>query len=166
MPPGTPLFHRHLNSRPLATVVENMLEYSTNFVANSLFLKLGERDGRASMAASQRALEDWARRNFGWRNVRIEDGAGLSRGNRLSARQLVELLAAMAPYRHLLPTQDNDPRVRAKTGTLRGVSTYAGFVRRGSDWVPFALLINQPVAADFRLRLASALAAAPSLSAR
>jgi D-alanyl-D-alanine carboxypeptidase/D-alanyl-D-alanine-endopeptidase (penicillin-binding protein 4) len=75
----------HRNSRTLSTVVENMLEYSTNFVANDLFLLLGERGGRSSMADSQRAMEDWARRKFGWRAFTIEDGAGLSRGNRSAA---------------------------------------------------------------------------------
>mgnify|MGYP000225822175 CR=1 FL=1 len=37
-------------ARPLSVVVENMLEYSTNFVANDLFLLLGERGGQSSMA--------------------------------------------------------------------------------------------------------------------
>jgi D-alanyl-D-alanine carboxypeptidase/D-alanyl-D-alanine-endopeptidase (penicillin-binding protein 4) len=143
-----------------------MLEYSTNFVANDLFLLLGERNGRASMAQSQQALERWARKRFGWRNARIEDGAGLSRGNRLSGRQLIEVLEALAPYRHLLPQQDNDPSVRAKTGTLRGISAYAGFVRRSGNWVPFSLLINQPVAYGLRLQVASELARAATLARR
>ncbi len=70
----------------------------------------------------------------------------------------------MAPYRRLVPQQDNNANVRAKTGTLRGVSCYAGWVRRGSAWVPFSLLINQPVDYGFRLQVASALAGAPSLA--
>jgi D-alanyl-D-alanine carboxypeptidase/D-alanyl-D-alanine-endopeptidase (penicillin-binding protein 4) len=145
-------------------VVENMLEYSTNFVANDLFLLLGERGGRSSMAQSQRAMEEWARRKFGWRAFTIEDGAGLSRGNRLSGSQLVDVVNAMAPYRNLVPVQDGNPRVRAKTGTLRGVSTYAGWVRRDGVWAAFSLLINQPVAYGFRNQVATALADAPSLA--
>jgi len=158
VPPSARLIHTHRNQLTLEQVIGNMLQYSTNFVANDLFLMLGEREGRARMADAQRTLEQWARQTFGWREFRIEDGAGLSRGNRLSGRQMLDVLERLRPYRALLPQQDNDPDVRAKTGTLRGVSTYAGFVRRGRDWLPFSLMINQPVAYGLRLQVASALA--------
>jgi D-alanyl-D-alanine carboxypeptidase/D-alanyl-D-alanine-endopeptidase (penicillin-binding protein 4) len=110
-------------------------------------------------------MEHWVRERFGWRDVRIEDGAGLSRDNRLSGAQLIELLGDLAPYRELLPEQDGEPRVRAKTGTLSGVSGYAGFVQRGGHWVPFSLLINQPAPYNLRLHLARALVEAPRLAA-
>ena len=164
VPAGAEKLLSHQNSRTLETVVANMLEYSTNFVANSLFLMLGEQGGSSSMARAQRETERWARNKFGWRDFAIEDGAGLSRGNRLSGRQLVDVLDAMEPYRRLVSQQDGNPNVRAKTGTLRGVSCYAGWVRRGGDWVPFSLLINQPVDYGFRLQVASALASAPTLA--
>jgi D-alanyl-D-alanine carboxypeptidase/D-alanyl-D-alanine-endopeptidase (penicillin-binding protein 4) len=163
-PAGAKTLVTHRNSRPLSVVVQNMLEYSTNFVANDLFLLLGERGGQSSMAQSQRAVEDWASRKFGWRSFTIEDGAGLSRGNRLSGRQLIDVVNAMAPYRNLVSQQDGNPNVRAKTGTLRGVSTYAGWVRRGGQWTPFSLLINQGVSYGFRNQVATALANAPSLA--
>ncbi len=164
VPRSATLIYTHRSSQTLGQVIKNMLEYSTNFVANDLFLLLGEQRGRASMASSQRTLERWARQTFGWRDVRIEDGAGLSRGNRLSGRQMLDVLERLRPYLDLLPEQDNDPNVRAKTGTLRGVSTYAGFVRRGRDWLPFSLMINQPVAYGFRLEVASALARSQRLA--
>jgi D-alanyl-D-alanine carboxypeptidase/D-alanyl-D-alanine-endopeptidase (penicillin-binding protein 4) len=164
LPGGARKLYTHRNSRTLETVLTNMLEYSTNFVANSLFLSLGEQGGSSSMAASQRVMEAWARRKFGWSNFSIEDGAGLSRGNRISGAQMIDVLNAMAPYRRLVPQQDNNANVRAKTGTLRGVSCYAGWVRRGGAWVPFSLLINQPVDYGFRQQVASALAGAASLA--
>lgn len=163
LPAGAQLIYTHRNSRTLGSILGDMLKYSTNFVANSLFLMFGEHNGQSSLAGAQRWTEDWARRRFGWQDFRIEDGAGLARGNRLSARQLVELLEAFAPYRGLLAEQAGDPLVLAKTGTLTGVSTYAGYVRRGNDWVPFALLINQAVDAGLRRRVASALARSPDL---
>ncbi|NVZ08642.1 D-alanyl-D-alanine carboxypeptidase [Allochromatium humboldtianum] len=151
---------RHANSRTLAEMVAPMLEYSSNFVANALFLRLAAPDGqgRISMTQAKRAMTDFAQRRFGWTAFKIDDGAGLSRANRLSPRQLVELLDAFAPYRDLMPQQDDDPNVLAKTGTLRGISSYAGYVRRGGAWEPFALLIEQPVAYDLRRRVASQLA--------
>lgn len=151
--------YRHANSRTLAAMVAPTLKYSNNFVANALFLGLADPkgDGPVGMAAARRAMTDFARRRFGWSGFLIEDGAGLSRGNRLSARQLVEVAEAFLPYLDLMPIQEGNSAVRAKTGTLRGVSCYAGFVRRGGDWQPFALLVNQPVDYNLRLRVASAL---------
>jgi D-alanyl-D-alanine carboxypeptidase/D-alanyl-D-alanine-endopeptidase (penicillin-binding protein 4) len=164
VPRGADQILVHRNTRTLATVVENMLKYSTNFVANDLFLLLGEQGGQSSMAKAQRVQESWARRKFGWRDFAIEDGAGLSRGNRISGRQMIDVLDSMEPYRRLVKVQDNDPDVRAKTGTLRGVSCYAGYVRRGRAWVPFSLMINQPVDYGLRLQVGSALADRPMLA--
>ncbi|MGQ9658917.1 MAG: D-alanyl-D-alanine carboxypeptidase/D-alanyl-D-alanine-endopeptidase [Thermochromatium sp.] len=151
---------RHVNSHTLAEMVTSMLKYSNNFIANALFLRLAAPDGKGQIGIdkAKRAMTDFARRRFSWTEFQIDDGAGLSRANRLSARQLVALLDAFAPYRDLMPCQDDDPNVCAKTGTLRGISSYAGYVRRGGAWEPFALLIEQPVAYDLRHRVASQLA--------
>jgi len=105
----------------------------------------------------------WIDKEFRWRDYRVEDGAGLSRGNRLSARQLVDVLDAFVPYRNLLPRQGD--LILAKTGTLTGVSTYAGYVNRDGHWAPFSLLINQPVDAGLRKQVAADLARGPSLRA-
>jgi len=67
----------------------------------------------------------------------------------------MDLVKAFAPYLDLLPEKDG---VRAKTGTLRGVSCYAGFVRRDGEWAPFSLLINESVPYRLREQVASALA--------
>jgi D-alanyl-D-alanine carboxypeptidase/D-alanyl-D-alanine-endopeptidase (penicillin-binding protein 4) len=160
MPRDAKRIYRHANSRTLAEMVSPMLEYSNNFIANALFLRLADPKGtgQVNMTGAKRAMTDFSRKRFAWRDFTIDDGAGLSRANRLSARQLVELLDAFEPYRDLMPRQNGNPSVRAKTGTLRGVSTYAGYVRRGASWEPFALLINEPVDGAIRQRVASSLA--------
>jgi len=164
VPEGAQLLLRHHNSRDLAAVIGATLEYSNNFAANALFLMLGDAgDGRpVTLRGAQERFGEWVAHTFAWRGFRVEDGAGLSRGNRLSARQLVDVLAALAPYRDLLPEQD--ARIRAKTGTLAGVSAYAGFVQRQGAWQPFALLINQPVPPGLRRQVAESLVRAADLS--
>jgi D-alanyl-D-alanine carboxypeptidase/D-alanyl-D-alanine-endopeptidase (penicillin-binding protein 4) len=165
VPAGARPLLTHANSRDLRALLVSMLEYSNNFVANGLFLKLGDRGdgGTITIAQAQQAMAKWIDRELRWGDYRVEDGAGLSRGNRLSARQLVDVLDAFAPYRNLLPRQGDS--ILAKTGTLTGVSTYAGYVNRDGRWTPFSLLINQPVDAGLRKQVAADLARAPNLRA-
>jgi D-alanyl-D-alanine carboxypeptidase/D-alanyl-D-alanine-endopeptidase (penicillin-binding protein 4) len=165
VPPGAKLLLAYKSSRDLRAMLAPMLEYSNNFVANGLFLKLADRGdgGTITIAQAQASMARWIDKEFRWRDYRVEDGAGLSRGNRLSARQLVDVLDAFAPYRSLLPRQGD--LILAKTGTLTGVSTYVGYVNRGGHWAPFSLLINQPVDAGLRKQVAADLARASSLRA-
>jgi len=44
------------------------------------------------------------------------------------------------------------------------VSCYAGFFQRNGQWEPFSLMINQPVAYNFRLEVATDLAASPDIA--
>ena len=164
VPAGARRLYRHENSRNLREVLAPMLEYSNNFIANYLFVRLGGEEGARGldMASAQQAARRWVDRTFGWRDYRIEDGAGLSRANRLSARQLLAAIKAFTPFRDLLPAQEGV--ARAKTGTLTGVSTYAGFVRRQGVWEPFGLMINQAVPYNLRLEVAETLARAPDIA--
>jgi len=54
-----------------------------------------------------------------------------------------------------MPQQSS--QIYAKSGTLKGVSCYAGYVFRDNEWQTFALLINQPVRYRFREQLAEEL---------
>lgn len=165
VPSGAEALLTHRNSRNLRAVLVPMLEYSNNFVANGLFLALADRgDGSTiTIAKAQKAMAAWIDKTFDWRDYQVEDGAGLSRGNRLSARQLVEVLDAFAPYRSLMPRQGD--QILAKTGTLTGVSAYAGYLNRDGAWVPFSLLINQAVDAGLRKQVAAELVRVPNLQA-
>ena len=154
-PGGSPeLLFIHANSRTLAEVVAAMLKYSNNFIANQLFLLLGaDKSGApATIQKARQAFIAFIQSELQWRDYQLFDGAGLSRKNRLSARQLVEVVARFSKYRALMPRQDE--RIVAKSGTLSGVSAYAGYLYRDSSWLRFALIINQPVEHGFRERLA------------
>lgn len=142
------------NSHTLEQIISSMLEFSNNFIANQIYFLLGAEliEAPASLWKSQTIVTDYVKQNFEWENYEIVEGAGLSTKNRLSAHQLVDLLNRFKKYRHLLPAQNS--HILAKSGTLKNVSTYAGYLNRNNQWSSFALMINQRVNFNFREKLA------------
>ncbi|MGI9227995.1 MAG: D-alanyl-D-alanine carboxypeptidase/D-alanyl-D-alanine-endopeptidase [Gammaproteobacteria bacterium] len=154
IPTSAKLLFTYKNSHTLEQIISSMLEFSNNFIANQLYFLLGAEliGAPASLWKSQTIVTDYVKQNFEWENYEIVEGAGLSTKNRLSAHQLVDLLNRFKAYRHLLPAQNS--HILAKSGTLKNVSTYAGYLNRGSQWLSFALMINQRVNFTFREKLA------------
>ncbi len=152
------LVYRHFNSRTLADVIKPMMKYSTNFIANQLALNLSAEllGGQADKDKVQQAYTQLLKERFGWQEFYLEDGAGLSRRNRLAPNQLIDVLQAFKPWIALLP--EIERHVYAKSGTLIGVSTLAGYIDRNGDLLPFAMMINQKVPYRFRNKLAKELA--------
>jgi serine-type D-Ala-D-Ala carboxypeptidase/endopeptidase (penicillin-binding protein 4) len=157
--PHGAVFYRHENSKPLAEVVRAMLKYSTNFVANQLILMLSAEAYHrpANPVDVQKYMEETLGKHFGWKNFSLADGAGLSRGNRLSPRQLTELLLSFRDWKHLL--HEVEPGIYAKTGTLTGVSSLAGYLQNRGEWQPFAVIMNEHVPFNLRNRIARELSA-------
>lgn len=157
--------YTHSNSRDMSQVLRAMLDFSNNFIANQLFILLGEAQPGVPLTVGEarRTINRWASDRFGWENFYVEEGAGLSRKNRLSGRQMLALLDAFFPYRDLLPEESTG--VMAKTGTLRGVSCLAGYLWRKDKWIPFSLMINQTVPYDMRIRVAQTLVESADLGA-
>jgi D-alanyl-D-alanine carboxypeptidase/D-alanyl-D-alanine-endopeptidase (penicillin-binding protein 4) len=154
-PPGTRAIAR-VRSRPLRRLLAAMNHVSSNFFAEVLGKRLAvaHEGPRGTIAGAARALRAWARARGV--SVTARDASGLSFGNRISPRGLVRLLGAArrAPWgralRLSLPRGGQGTledrlrrvRLRAKTGTLEGVSALSGWVwqRAGSSWVEFAIL--------------------------
>jgi len=102
----------------------------------------------ASIDKSIRVFDDYIKKHFGWRSYNLIEGAGLSRHNQLSARQIIDILKRFDQYKHLLGSQGQV--ILAKTGTMQGIRNYAGYLRQADNWLPFALIINQEVSYQFR----------------
>lgn len=140
-----PLLYRHFNSHDLADIIRPMMKYSTNFIANQLALKLSAElyGAPADEKKVARMFAQQLQRHFDWQEAFIEDGAGLSRNNRLSPQQLIEVLEVFRPWKHLLP--EVEAHVYAKSGSLIGVSALAGYIEHRQNWLPFVVMINQQV---------------------
>ncbi len=157
LPVNLPLVYQHFNSRKLADIIRPMMKYSTNFIANQLALMLASEKAQhpVNFTDVQLLMESTLRDVFHWKHFKIEEGAGLSRQNRLSPRQLTELLQSFKPWRNLLPQVSDN--IYAKSGTLNGISTLAGYWVDGREWRPFALMMQQSMSKRRRLQVVNAL---------
>ncbi|MHB8822967.1 MAG: D-alanyl-D-alanine carboxypeptidase/D-alanyl-D-alanine endopeptidase, partial [Pseudomonadaceae bacterium] len=156
-------------SPDLVEIIRDINKYSNNTMARQLFLSLGaefrnEADGDDSKAA-QRVIRQWlAKKGLISPHLVIENGSGLSRAERVSARELASLLQAAwrSPYaaefissmplaavdgtmRKRLRNTEVAGKAHIKTGTLNTVRAIAGYSRDGdgNTWAVVAIL-NHP----------------------
>ena len=157
----------HVESEPLANLVRDMNKYSNNVMARQIFLALSAaRQGQGEAQASAQVARQWlASRGIDAPGFSIENGAGLSRADRITAATLVSLLKSawatplMPEIAASLPVFATDGTLKTrrgggaagqahvKGGTLTGVQSAAGYVldRSGKRWA-FAMMINHPKA--------------------
>ncbi len=153
-------------SPSLAEVVRDQNKFSNNVMAQQVFLTLGwVRRGRGTLEAAREVVTEQLRTLAGCRSgpLQLDNGSGLSRTERLTARCLAALLDAawagpwMPELLASLPVAGQDTASRAvsaagrahlKTGSLRDVAALAGVVHApgGRRYVVVAIL-NHPQAA-------------------
>jgi D-alanyl-D-alanine carboxypeptidase/D-alanyl-D-alanine-endopeptidase (penicillin-binding protein 4) len=123
--------YRHRSRHDIDAVIREMLAFSNNFMANQLLVAAGARryGPPGDLDKGVRSVRAYAGERLGFESVRMVEGSGISRENRISARQLMAVLQAFAPLRHLLPLENGDAH---KTGTLSGVRTRVGYLTTGS----------------------------------
>jgi D-alanyl-D-alanine carboxypeptidase/D-alanyl-D-alanine-endopeptidase (penicillin-binding protein 4) len=83
-------------------------------------------------------------------SIHLEEGSGISRGNRFTTRGLAQLLHLFEPHATLLQSGDD---ARFKTGSFSGVRTLAGYADTSKHGrVRFVIaLTNNDGAMRFRL---------------
>ncbi len=123
----------HRSAWTLEDLVEKMFRYSNNFMANQIFLTMGaERFGPPATAEkAMRAMGEYLE-GIGVSGLHVEEGSGLSRRTRVTARQVVRVLEDFRPRRGLMECRQGS---FAKTGTLRDVKSLAGYLPGGASFV-------------------------------
>ena len=156
-------------SPDLVEIIRDINKYSNNTMAQQLFLSLGaqyrtDADGDDARTA-QRVVRQWlAKKGITAPHLIMENGSGLSRAERISAREMATLLQAAwkSPYAaefiSSMPLTGMDGTMRKrlkrtamageahiKTGTLNTVRAIAGYSRdsNGNTWAVVAIL-NDP----------------------
>lgn len=186
-PASAMLFATHY-SQPLSEIIRDINKFSNNVMARQVFLSLslnkeaptknipaimsqaeaGLPNGNpapASTELSELALRNWvAKKGFDFPELVLENGAGLSRKERLSPHNLALLLQDinLSPYsaeiEASLPIVGVDGTMKKrhdnctvtahahlKTGSLDGVKSIAGYLqsRSGKRWI-MVFIINHP----------------------
>lgn len=152
-------------SQPLKVLVNEMLKKSDNIIAGALFKKLGQiythKPGsweNGSLAVSQILA---TKAGVGIAGMRILDGSGLSPDNLTTSTQMMQVLdfafhhdATSYEFISSLPIAGVDGtlkhrmghiarKVRAKTGTISGVVSLAGYaLSADKETIGFVILIN------------------------
>jgi D-alanyl-D-alanine carboxypeptidase/D-alanyl-D-alanine-endopeptidase (penicillin-binding protein 4) len=161
----------HVESKPLPKVIAEMDHDSDNFMAEELLKTIGAEVGASGTTAAGAAIvtRDLAAVGIPLAGVRIVDGSGLSRADRLTARTISLLLTiawndpdlrrplwAALPVagingtlQHRLQHAPARGEVRAKTGTTDSASALSGYVR---DRFAFAVLQNGAPVSAFSAR--------------
>ena len=154
-----------IDSPAFSEVIRDMNKWSNNVIARQLYLTLGAESAGApaTLDKSFAAITGWlAAKGMDFPELVLENGSGLSRRDRISARHLADLLLAagrgptMPEFVASLPIAAVDGTAQkrfkndglaglahVKTGTLNGVRALAGFVLdRAGRLNVVVLLIN------------------------
>jgi len=144
VPPELKPRYVHRSSKNVKDIIPKLMLYSNNFIANQLFLACGaELFGfPATWEKGRRAMKEFVRQRLAINStaLHLHEGSGLSRRNRMTPRAMLAVLRAFKPYYSLLPSTDD---LYLKSGTLKGVFSYAGYVSEHGQRDGFVLILNQ-----------------------
>lgn len=140
-------------SPPLTDIIRGINKFSNNIAARQLYLTLGtgnvvSNNSPATLAKSDAAIRQWlASKQLNFPELIIENGSGLSRNERISARHMGQLLlaafnsAVMPEFISSLPIAAVDGTLKnrfidspvkglahMKTGALNNVRALAGYL--------------------------------------
>jgi D-alanyl-D-alanine carboxypeptidase/D-alanyl-D-alanine-endopeptidase (penicillin-binding protein 4) len=152
VPEGLAPVYVHRQSRALSGILRQLLVGSNNYTANQVFLEIGahRQGGPVSLEKSLKVARERLAAHGLAEAIHLEEGSGISRGNRFTARGLAKVLDLFAPHADLLL---GGKGASYKTGTIPGVRTLAGYAdtsRHGQVRFVIALRSNNG-AMRFRL---------------
>lgn len=126
VPEGMTPVYVHNQSRSLAAIINQLLIGSNNYIANQIFLEIGGQryGGPVSLEKSLQVANEMLAAQGLQDAIHMEEGSGISRGNRFTARGLAKVLDLFVPYAELMHGHDGGTN---KTGTMSGIRTLAGY---------------------------------------
>lgn len=157
------IIHTH-SSPPLKELITVTNQYSLNLYAEAFLKTIGK--SQYEFGNTENGLtvvrDMWKNKGVAVQTAELVDGSGLSRMNAISAYQLSQILAIMQGektwpvFKSSLPIagvtgtlsslcegQPCKGKIIAKSGTMDGVVTYAGYVQtKSKNYLSFCVMIN------------------------
>ena len=126
VPKGLEPIYVHRQSRSLSEILVGLLLDSNNYTANQVFLEIGghELGGPVSLEKSLAVANTMLVAHGLADAIHLEEGSGISRDTRFTARGLAKVLELFAPHADLLHGHDGGLN---KSGTMDGIRTLAGY---------------------------------------
>jgi len=150
VPPGLVPAYVYRSEQPLRDVIQAMLEYSSNFIANqiTLVMALMQKGPPATLADGVAITRDFLVNQVGLApdSFSMVEGSGISRNDRVDLLAMLRITDAFYPWRDLLRVHDAGAArsVLAKTGTLRDVHSLAGYLPAlHGERRAFVIILNQ-----------------------
>jgi D-alanyl-D-alanine carboxypeptidase/D-alanyl-D-alanine-endopeptidase (penicillin-binding protein 4) len=135
----------------LGEIVSRLLEFSNNFMANQILLILGAKTNGppATMEKGLAALRDYYHNTLGITSGKIVEASGISRHNRITARDMLKIIERFSPYYTLMRQSG---RQYYKTGHLKGIRTRAGYIAaHNGQLYRFVVMLNTPGKSTHRI---------------
>ncbi len=160
-------------SPAIGKILQFMNEKSHNVSAESIFRYTGMKViNNPSFEETAKYLTAYWQNKTGSKGIIIRDGSGLSRTNMISAEFMVDLLVyaqsqpwfnefyAVLPVagqggslRNAFKNTSAENNMRGKTGTMKGIRCYAGYVyNKSDDLVAFCLMMNSHTLSSVEIR--------------
>ncbi len=158
--PRTTLFvHK---SEPLSVLVRVTNFTSNNNYAEHIFRRLAAQNATPASNNAAIAVEKkfWQQRGISFDGISLNDGSGLSPFDAFSADFLNQILLKMyhspqfPAYLNSIPLagkegtvknflkQNNTAQIHAKSGSMAGVQSYAGYILKGGKTYTFCIIVN------------------------
>lgn len=178
-PANAPLLARH-QSDSVDTIIHQMMKSSDNLYADALFKRMGALRSRApgSWANGAQAVYNFLKQETGiaFDGFIINDGSGLSHANKISPDHLSSFLhwvytkasfkqefittlpisGVDGSLRNRMKHSSAKSRVKAKTGSLHGVTSLSGYItpQKGEHY-SFVIMVNRKnkSAVEFKRKL-------------
>ena len=138
------LVYRYISAFTLDQVIQRLLMYSNNYMANQLLIAAGiaAYGPPGTLDKGLSAADAYVRKILKRKDIQMAEGSGISRKNRITPACMMKILKTFTPLHELMREEDG---TYFKTGSLSGVKTRAGYVR-GADGrlSPFVIMLNTP----------------------
>ncbi|MBF0379181.1 MAG: D-alanyl-D-alanine carboxypeptidase [Desulfamplus sp.] len=161
------LIYKFTSPYNMDEVIRKLLKYSSNFMANQLFLSASAKaySPPATIDKGIAAMRDYANKIVGISlvgktksvnskhhslqptdsNIVFAEGSGLSRKNRISPQDMIKILRKFTKHYELMKNETMSDGVIEyyKTGTLNGVKTRCGYFVTLHGLYPFVVMVNE-----------------------